>query len=85
MKRLVLRQPSPPATVTGTAPGAVLSIRTGTALEIPTYAADWDSEAYITASGQNSNNTVRIDDGFLDVADICTAEYQQACAQAGLQ
>ncbi|HEX6011171.1 MAG TPA: vitamin B12-dependent ribonucleotide reductase, partial [Geminicoccaceae bacterium] len=36
-----------------------------TGIEVPTYAADWDSEAYLTVSGQNSNNTVRIDDGFL--------------------
>jgi ribonucleoside-diphosphate reductase alpha chain len=36
-----------------------------TALEIPTYSADWDSEAYLTVSGQNSNNTVRVADDFL--------------------
>ena len=35
--------------------------------EIPfaTYNTDWDSEAYVTVSGQNSNNTVRITDDFL--------------------
>src|SRR3546814_17079513 len=26
---------------------------------------DWDSDAYLTVSGQNSNNTVRVDDDFL--------------------
>ena len=36
-----------------------------TGIEIPTYAADWDSEAYLTVSGQNSNNTVRVADDFL--------------------
>ena len=36
-----------------------------TAIEIPTYAADWDSDAYLTVSGQNSNNTVRVGDDFV--------------------
>ncbi len=31
----------------------------------PIYDTDWDSEAYLTVSGQNSNNTVRITDEFL--------------------
>ena len=30
-----------------------------------TYDTDWDSEAYLTVSGQNSNNTVRVTDDFL--------------------
>ncbi len=30
-----------------------------------TYDTDWDSEAYLTVSGQNSNNTVRVTDEFL--------------------
>ena len=30
-----------------------------------TYDTDWDSEAYLSVSGQNSNNTVRVTDGFL--------------------
>jgi ribonucleoside-diphosphate reductase alpha chain len=30
-----------------------------------TYDTDWDSEAYLTVSGQNSNNTVRVTDAFL--------------------
>jgi len=29
------------------------------------YDTDWDSEAYLTVSGQNSNNTVRVTDDFL--------------------
>ncbi|WP_299912055.1 vitamin B12-dependent ribonucleotide reductase [uncultured Paracoccus sp.] len=35
-------------------------------IEFPTYDTDWDSEAYITVSGQNSNNSVRVTDAFLD-------------------
>jgi len=30
-----------------------------------TYDQDWDSEAYLTVSGQNSNNTVRVTDAYL--------------------
>ena len=37
-----------------------------TALEIPVYDTDWDSEAYITVAGQNSNNSVRVPDAFID-------------------
>ncbi|MFO1047225.1 MAG: vitamin B12-dependent ribonucleotide reductase [Geminicoccaceae bacterium] len=36
-----------------------------TGIEIPTYAADWDSDAYLTVAGQNSNNTVRLSDEFM--------------------
>ncbi|MBA3323781.1 MAG: vitamin B12-dependent ribonucleotide reductase [Rhodobacteraceae bacterium] len=31
-----------------------------------TYDTDWDSEAYLTVSGQNSNNSVRVTDAFLE-------------------
>ena len=34
-------------------------------IEFPIYDTDWDSEAYRTVSGQNSNNTVRVTDDFL--------------------
>jgi len=34
-------------------------------IDFPTYDTDWDSEAYLTVSGQNSNNTVRVTDEFL--------------------
>ncbi|MEO1265797.1 MAG: adenosylcobalamin-dependent ribonucleoside-diphosphate reductase, partial [Pseudomonadota bacterium] len=37
-----------------------------TDIQFDTYDTDWDSEAYLTVSGQNSNNSVRVDDGFLD-------------------
>ncbi len=36
-----------------------------TSIDIPVYDTDWDSEAYVTAAGQNSNNTVRVTDEFL--------------------
>ncbi len=34
-------------------------------LEFDTYDTDWESEAYLTVSGQNSNNSVRVTDEFL--------------------
>ncbi|MDP0928712.1 vitamin B12-dependent ribonucleotide reductase [Paracoccus onubensis] len=34
-------------------------------IEFPTYDTDWDSEAYVTVSGQNSNNSVRVTDAYL--------------------
>ncbi|NBO18124.1 MAG: vitamin B12-dependent ribonucleotide reductase [Proteobacteria bacterium] len=37
-----------------------------TDLEFPEYDTDWDSEAYLTVSGQNSNNSVRITNEFLE-------------------
>src|SRR5688572_24652878 len=36
-----------------------------TDIDFPIYDTDWDSEAYLTVSGQNSNNSVRITDDFL--------------------
>lgn len=36
-----------------------------TTLNLPTYDTDWDSEAYNTVSGQNSNNTVRVTNDYL--------------------
>jgi len=37
-----------------------------THLDIPIYNTDWDSEAYLTVSGQNSNNSVRVNNAFLE-------------------
>ncbi|MCI4660437.1 MAG: vitamin B12-dependent ribonucleotide reductase [Neomegalonema sp.] len=37
-----------------------------TRMEFPVFDTDWDSEAYLTVSGQNSNNSVRVTDAFLD-------------------
>src|SRR5262249_49153620 len=36
-----------------------------TSLEVDEYNTDWDSAAYRTVSGQNSNNSVRIDNAFM--------------------
>ena len=36
-----------------------------TSIDFRTYDTDWDSEAYLTVSGQNSNNSVRVTDAFL--------------------
>ena len=35
-------------------------------IDFRTYDTDWDSEAYLTVSGQNGNNTVRITNEFLE-------------------
>jgi len=37
-----------------------------TEVQFPVFNTDWDSEAYLTVSGQNSNNTVRVTNAFLD-------------------
>ncbi|MEM7088146.1 MAG: vitamin B12-dependent ribonucleotide reductase [Pseudomonadota bacterium] len=34
-------------------------------IEFPTYDTDWDSEAYSSVSGQNSNNSIRVTNAFL--------------------
>ncbi|MCE8535869.1 vitamin B12-dependent ribonucleotide reductase [Ruegeria pomeroyi] len=36
-----------------------------TSIEFPTYDTDWDSEAYNSVSGQNSNNSIRVTNAFL--------------------
>ncbi|GLS45390.1 vitamin B12-dependent ribonucleotide reductase [Methylobacterium brachythecii] len=40
-----------------------------TKLEFPVYDTDWDSEAYLTVAGQNSNNSVSLTDDFLRAVD----------------
>ncbi len=40
-----------------------------TEMEFESYDTDWDSEAYLTVSGQNSNNTVRVTDEFLQAVE----------------
>jgi ribonucleoside-diphosphate reductase alpha chain len=37
-----------------------------TDIDFPVYDTDWDSEAYLTVAGQNSNNSVRVTDAFLN-------------------
>ncbi|MBI5628314.1 MAG: vitamin B12-dependent ribonucleotide reductase, partial [Candidatus Rokubacteria bacterium] len=34
-------------------------------VEMPVYSTDWDSDSYLTVSGQNSNNSVRVSNEFL--------------------
>jgi ribonucleoside-diphosphate reductase alpha chain len=36
-----------------------------TSIDFQTYNTDWDSEAYLTVSGQNSNNSIRVSDDFM--------------------
>jgi ribonucleoside-diphosphate reductase alpha chain len=36
------------------------------AIDFRTYDTDWDSEAYLTVAGQNSNNSVRVANDFLE-------------------
>jgi ribonucleoside-diphosphate reductase alpha chain len=37
-----------------------------TVIDFKSYDTDWDSEAYLTVAGQNSNNSVRVSNEFLD-------------------
>ena len=37
-----------------------------TAIAFRTYDTDWESEAYLTVAGQNSNNSVRVSNDFLE-------------------
>jgi ribonucleoside-diphosphate reductase alpha chain len=37
-----------------------------TGIDFRTYDTDWDSEAYLTVAGQNSNNSVRVSNDFLE-------------------
>jgi len=41
-----------------------------TSIEFPTYNTDWDSEAYASVSGQNSNNSIRVTDEFLKAVEV---------------
>ncbi|HEX2982736.1 MAG TPA: vitamin B12-dependent ribonucleotide reductase, partial [Ignavibacteriales bacterium] len=36
-----------------------------TSIEFPVYDTDWNSEAYMTVSGQNSNNSIRVTNKFM--------------------
>ncbi|HUN50177.1 MAG TPA: hypothetical protein VMU42_03645, partial [Candidatus Sulfotelmatobacter sp.] len=38
-------------------------------IDFRTYDTDWDSEAYLTVSGQNSNNSVRVNNDFLNAVE----------------
>ena len=41
-----------------------------TTLDFKEYDTDWDSEAYLTVSGQNSNNSVRVTNEFLEAVEL---------------
>src|SRR3546814_3363677 len=41
-----------------------------TEIDFPTYDTDWDSDAYLSVSGQNSNNSVRVSDTFLRAVEL---------------
>ncbi|MCC7138647.1 MAG: vitamin B12-dependent ribonucleotide reductase [Planctomycetes bacterium] len=38
-------------------------------IEVPVYGLDWDSESYLTVSGQNSNNSIRVSNEFLEAVE----------------
>ncbi|MBL8792571.1 MAG: vitamin B12-dependent ribonucleotide reductase [Planctomycetia bacterium] len=40
-----------------------------TALKFEEYDTDWNSKAYFTVSGQNSNNSVRVDNAFMEAVE----------------
>ena len=40
-----------------------------TSIDFRTYDTDWDSDAYLTVSGQNSNNSLRITNDFLEAVE----------------
>ena len=42
-------------------------------IDFPTYDTDWDGDAYLTVSGQNSNNSVRVTDEFMQARSKPTA------------
>jgi ribonucleoside-diphosphate reductase alpha chain len=39
-------------------------------ISFPSFDTDWEGEAYRTVAGQNSNNTVRVDDAFLRAVEL---------------
>ena len=41
-----------------------------TSIDFPVYNTDWDSEAYLTVAGQNSNNSIRVTDDYLRAVEL---------------
>lgn len=53
-----------------------------TKIDFPTFDTDWDSEAYLTVAGQNSNNSVRVTDGFLNAV-VKESEWDLTARRTG--
>lgn len=50
-----------------------------TSIDFKTYNTDWDSDAYLTVSGQNSNNSIRVSDDFMkaiEADDVWTLKHR---------
>ncbi|MFY9885568.1 MAG: adenosylcobalamin-dependent ribonucleoside-diphosphate reductase [Candidatus Cybelea sp.] len=68
--RTAIREAIAAGVPSGAAQNALDYARQGyTRLEVEQYETSWDSEAYITVSGQNSNNSVRLTNGFFEALD----------------
>ena len=65
--RQAIRDAIAPGVPSGATQNALDYARQGyTRLEVEQYDTSWDSEAYLTVSGQNSNNSVRLDNAFFE-------------------
>ncbi len=51
-------------------------------IDFKTYDTDWDSEAYLSVSGQNSNNSVRVTDEFLNAV-LADGEWNLTSRRGG--
>ncbi|MBI2739577.1 MAG: vitamin B12-dependent ribonucleotide reductase [Rhodospirillales bacterium] len=51
-------------------------------IEFPTFDTDWESEAYLSVSGQNANNSVRVSDAFLRAVEETINDWH-TCPQSG--